>query len=250
MKGKNIIIFLIVLIIIFMIGISINKFVIHKDDSNNENINSNTNTNNNISLYNGIYKLDNATIKLYAVSNDKVNYSYTASMYVSSGTYDYVDGKLEYDFFDDIYKASLDQNNNLVLDSSNKDIVSGTYTKSSEYKLDDYYTDNYGSLELLNNEYNGKYTYEKDYIYVYQAIDKTIRLSGYVNGTNVGIDMDIDGNKYTSDIFDDHYEVTLVNDNIHLVLKVEGKVTYEKDFVRQSKLTKEDIINNFMTGSY
>ena len=252
-----------IVIIGLMIGISVWKFVLNKDEDENNNTPSNNtseNTNNTpsnnnsttgISTYNGVYKLDNATLKLYAVSDSSVAYSCTSGFSSASGSFDYADGKLNYSFFDDVYSAHLDDNKNLVLESTSDIMKSGTYTKSSDYSEDDYYKDNYGNLSLLDNEFNGKYTLNSDYINAYQPKEGYVKVSGLLGESgNIEFDLEKDGDKYVTELFDDYYELTFNGDSLHVVVKENGSVTYDNTLTRTGKLTKKDIISNFMSGYF
>lgn len=100
---------------------------------------------------NGIFKKDNVTIKIYQTEANEGRISITKQYSSYSKPFDIVNGKihLEDEFFDDIEKIDAEINGStLTITASDTDEdgllneISGTYSKTSSYSIDDIIKDN------------------------------------------------------------------------------------------------------------
>ena len=253
-KGKTGIIIACAAVALIAIGLALYFVFIKDDDTENAKPNTDTQTKqtvtNSSSLFNGVYELNGVSVKLFAISDTEVNYHLESDSSTEEGKFEYSNGTITYDSFDTKIVAKIESGNLVVSESNESALVVGTYNKTSECTVDDYYASYYGKAEFFDNEYNGKYTNQDEEIYVYQKNESNLNFEAALKDNNIGTALQIGSDGVaTGSIFDDNYELTFNGDEIHFVIKTNGEVSYDNTFKRESKLTKLDIINKFISSS-
>ena len=118
----------------------------------------------------------------------------------------------------------------------------GTYKKSGNYDLDQYYKDCYGKEEYLNSKFTGKFTNNDGTVYMYQPVKDTVIFVVETENDSVSCDGEVSGNKVTCKIFDTKYSLEVNDDKLEYVIS--GDKSYTGTFTK-NPLTKKDIIAYF-----
>ena len=248
-KNNKLVPIVIAVVALLVIGVCLCFFVLKKD--NNESNGGNGGTSEGSSYvshesasFNGVYTFGEDTVKLFAKSKDKISCR-ANNKSIGFGTLDYENGSASYSFFEESVTIRLN-NDGIIVESNVDDLKSGTYTKKSDYTLDDYFKERYGTDAYLNGKYTGKFTADNSTVYLYQSDAKSINMEAELESNSfVSTGFDIGTEIMTSEIIDSVYELKVFDDKISLVKKEKGKVVYEKELKKVSSLSKADIIENF-----
>lgn len=246
-ENKGAQLFAIIMTIAFVgaVAFCLYKYVFNNTSSNsttptpNNSNNSNTEANE-LAKYNGVYELDSSEIKLYAKNKSRIMYDYSSVGSSVSGWFEYDNNVLTSKIFDTVITISL-ESDGLVLTCNDDSAKSGTYTKKSDYSLDDYFADTYGDPQYFSTKYNGKYTNDKEYLYVYQSKENEIVIYGFIDKNYfVNLDAKIISDGYAEE--GNRYEITFKDDKLTLVINDEER--YEHTFTREKTITKEEVLEN------
>ncbi len=164
--------------------------------------------------YSGIYKDGKKIIKLYCQENNEC--------YISMENGD--GGGIETDIVihnnradEDEIELKFEKDTIIVTeypeDEDDMYEIGGTYKKEKEYKVLDFYKDNYGDPELLNTKYNGYYELNDNKMYIFQIDEENARV--YITGEKIGIfdiEFKIENEKLHETFFDNEYEIEIIAD--------------------------------------
>lgn len=232
-----------------------------KDNGNDNQIGTDitipTNTDNidGDNVWNGIYtNEDGTTFKIFQKSNTEALINGQGSSFLSLPAV-IVDNKL----IAEDYELTID-NNVLNVNSSNDDSITsliGTYTKQGDYTKEEYYSDNIGNIDYINNTtWNGIYKLNELIAKIYQISDTEVKvdINGVVDGISVLFTntFTVTDNKllYQDNFFNINTNITIEKQNENLVIsggsddldstanKVIGTYTFDR------LITIDDIINN------
>ena len=258
-KKKSPILFIAIgIVLVLIIGLCLWFFVFNKPNEENGGNNNNSQGGNEKSVdsvfdsskFNGIYTYGFSSVKLYAVTKDIIKFSITGSDRLSNGEFKYSNGIGKYEFMDLSVTIKMDSSN-LIVESNSNSFISGTYTKSSDYTANEYFKDNFGNDEYFNSKYNGKYINDKENIYVYQSDQNTITVfANLTNNIYIYSNLQIKNEEMAignSEV--EEYNLTLNDNKIIFVIKSSGNEMYKKEFIRDSKITKGNVIEVFNSNN-
>lgn len=192
--------------------------------------------------YTGIYKLDDCEFKvlhnddMISLLIEKDGDSFGNDMVSIEGS------KVETDNYDLEFT-----NNSVKVKSSNEEVPSGEYKKSS-YSTDDIYKDYIGEVSLYDNNYNGKFETEKNTIYTVQTSEDELKILFKNDEETVNIILyKKDKDHFYEKFFDDKYDLVFDKDTAKLTITYGNKKKSSMDgtYTRKAKLTKEEIIKLF-----
>ena len=132
-------------------------------------------------------------------------------------------------------------------ESVEEESISGTYKRTKDYTVDDFYKDYLGDPKYFNSKYNGKYENGKYEMLIYQVYEDKCRvnITGDFGVFDIEFDIKEDGSLYEK-FFDDVYTVTFDGDKATFTTVESEDGEKEKDgtYSRKGAITKEEIIKS------
>lgn len=157
-------------------------------ETNNNTNNTNTNCST-TPIWNGVYTNGANSIKLYQISPSEINYTGNINNSWLIGTADEIVGNKAIGEIFDTYTFEL-CNNTLNFSTTDEELQAATFTRTSDYTKNDYYTDNFGDPAYLNTELNGIFKNGNLTLKLYQtsSTEASILITGNgYYGTNVNV---------------------------------------------------------------
>ena len=253
-KKKNPILFIILgLVLVAVIGIVVFFLLTNNDKEENKDTDKKTEEQENKPTaelnWSGVYENDNGYITIYQLDNEEFEFNAMIGSNSISGVAQIDGNTAEAEIFDS-YTFVLNENS-VEFSSTDEDIETNSYPKVKDYTKEDYFTDNYGNITLLENGLNGVFEKDELTITIYQTSEEsaniTISKNNYYFQRNIEI---IDGKLVHEDNFFDDVETinaTITNDTLTITAsssdpesilnEISGSYTLTK------KVTIDDILN-------
>ena len=197
--------------------------------------------------YTGIYELGKVKFKLAQYKNT-VLITITKNNELYGNTSLIIENNkikdIDYDF-------ELEKNQ-IKIKSKNKDVQSGTYKRIDSYSTKEIYKDYIGDISLLDKN-SGIYKKDNNILYIIQSNENTLRIANYTEEESTNIELNKESNNhFTTDFFEDKYDVKINKETLELKLESESKKgeiltgTYKKE----SKINATDAIKIFVFDDY
>lgn len=194
--------------------------------------------------YSGVYSIEDSTIKIYQVDNEK------AKFFISTNSNDFVEGSAKIgtdSMVGEIFNqyTFVIKDNGIEFSTTDENLSQGFYARTGDYTKEDYYRDEYGDINLINSIYNGKYELDGATIYIYQSGEKETHVIAQKSISSLDIPFEIQSEQTLhGTIFDDEYTITLNGGELTFTT-VKGDKTFDGTYKRTAVLTIDDIISYF-----
>lgn len=200
--------------------------------------------------YPGIYEQGNEKIYIVAMNQKELRYYVQREGgYKYNGYLKFKNGQYVNDEFDEVVKVKLVKGD-LVVETENFDYFSdGVFKRIGDFTLDEYFNETYGRLEYFDSKYSGKFKNNDGMIYIYQPDKDYVEFEVEMPEASVGCEVNL--NELTDDdlvctIFEDVYTLKIDGDKLTYTADTENEDDkYSGEFMRDGKLTKEDVIDKF-----
>lgn len=200
----------------------------------------NTNTSTNIE-FTGKYTSTSGNIYIYEDSDNKIYFTINNEIY---GKADFDKNKIIGIVNEVSYEFTLN-GNTLDVKTSNL-TVNGQYKKEKTLTLEEFYSLNYGDMELLNVSINGKYISDKMEIIIYQA--KKDEILGYIKdkGKTLILKFTVDSSgQLNSSNSNDSY-IMSVREN-KLLYTFEGDLDFvQEELMFDGRVTYKDVLELYI----
>ena len=190
------------------------------------------------SKYNGVYTYGNNVLKIFYDDNN-IRYCINDSQ---CSYLELEDGKWSYNHFDEKTNATFNDSG-LVFETNQGEGLSGTYKKTKDYTIADYFGDNEGDVSLFNSKYNGGYKLGDVDMFTFQS-DKTevrVLIEGQDFSFDVPFDIKEDGSLYV-EFLDNIYVVTFDADGNATFTTTKGEKEHDGVYKKQGNIEYKDIL--------
>lgn len=198
--------------------------------------------------FNGVYKDNGVTIKLFALGEKNVSYNIEANGGSVSSTGEFKNGTVFGSLFDENYTFRLTDNGVLV-DTNSAVISPGTYSKSGDYKIEEFYEDNVGEAKYLSSKFNGKYTGESTNVLIYNTRENDVIfiINKTVDNEFSSFQRNFEIKDENTLVHEDDYDgsvstITFNDDTIVVDIKADTLIDYNGTYTKESGLTIEDLL--------
>lgn len=197
--------------------------------------------------YNGIFKKDNITIKIYAIFDNYVKYIIENNgKRISAGNVVSNENKYYFDALSESISFSL-SNSTLDLESNYSALPSGKYQRVGNYTVESLYDAYYGRNSNFNSNYQGEYTNSNnDVIKVYQPEDGVVVFSASIGTNSYDCTMYTSEQGYSCEI--DGKTINIKSTGEKIDFSMLTGYEYQNNYSvynRTKKFTKNDIVENF-----
>jgi len=212
--------------------------------------NSSNSDDNKKSGFTGRYKKSEIILDIYQI-NDNEAYYVINNIYgkgkINNNTLLGVKDNVNYQF-------TMDNNTiNLVTDNKN---ISGVYTKENSITFDEFFINNYGSLDYLNSKYNGIFKDEFDNeADVYQVGEnKFLVLSNFIPEKDKILIFELNSEGLLEKKLNNYFYTVYIKDDLLVFAKHDTlddkEIRFQtKEISRTDKFTKESIIDFTMKNN-
>lgn len=239
-KNKTGLFIILSLIAAVVIGVVIFFLLINKDESETkpEDKEPQKQENNPVVqvAWNGIYENESGKIILYKLVDNKLSFSLDIDDYSSNGTAEINGNSAEGEIFD-TYTFVLN-GDSLEFTTTDPEANGGTFTKTKDYTKEDYYTDNIGNVNYLENGLNGVFESNDVSITIYQTKEDRANLLIVKGSSSYQREVDIVNGRisYEDEFFED-------------IDSISASITEDTLTITASSTDSESLLNK-VSGTY
>ena len=202
--------------------------------------------------FNGTFKKDDVTIKIYAVDENDIKYMIEKKdKKLSYGFVYRINNSYAFSDFGEGVLITLTRSKLIIESEFDNTIPDGEYPRVGNFSIDDFYKSNYGDLKYLNSRYLGRFEKNEkgseDYINLYQPEEDTVAFMLFTRNTSYECEMKkVEDNKFACDTNEEMISIFIDDDGLHL--NIDRELEHDdvsEIYLRKKKFNKYEIIETF-----
>ena len=198
--------------------------------------------------FDGVYKKEKTTIKLFSLGEKNVYYYIDANGGTIRSSGSFRNGNVFGSLFDENYTFSL-LDNGISVETNSTVVLNGTYDKTGNYTIEEFYNDNIGDPSYLTSKYNGIYKDEQSNILMYNINEKEVVFN--IDKTSDGVISSLQRNfeikddntlEYVDDSTGAVSTITINDDSLTVNIVEDTLINYNGTYKKDSDITIESLL--------